>query len=307
MAVNRKQHYIPQCYLKNFSQNEINIQTLDIQTNKFYSSPISGTCCFNFFYSFPDSTYDIEKNTPVNSLYAEKTYFADNIEVKYGNMLNSIISSKEQWIGDSATKPLNIQDKYLFARLIAIQWFRLKQFRDSIDNLESSFIDGVLDLFIEGLEQEQSIHIDYKEKRTELIQFLKGDAKLNHANLGYMNENLIDTYATYLAQNYWEFFVSTNDIYTSDNPINVYPHFKNARPICEGLASYATEVSFPISKDILLIIWEKEYFKDKEDKDCSFSYIDKKLRIKNNNIRYIYAKRQLFSFDGKFNDITIKR
>ena len=91
---------------------------------------------------------------------------------------------------------------------------------------------------------------------------------MHHFRSSFGNEEIINIFAGQLASNYWNFYYSPTPVfYTSRFPIVVSPHVPNARPLCLGLTQYGAELSFPISPNIVLVIWEKDYFKEKASTD----------------------------------------
>lgn len=149
-----------------------------------------------------------------------------------------------------------------------------------------------------------------KEKGDESINDLKIDvqceAPVLHAQLTYLNNETLMDFADAIASNIWMFLVSKNsDFYTSDFPIVVEPHVKNARPMYMGLAQYGGELTYPLSPSLMLVVFDKVYFKEKEEYDCTFSIADDKEIRRQNMLRYFYAKRHVFSSKKDFSLIDI--
>ena len=74
-----KQHYIPRCYLKRFSDNNKSIFTYDKQQSKSYPASMMSVCCEDDMYSISDSY--IEENNKetgsyLNRLSLEHSHFA---------------------------------------------------------------------------------------------------------------------------------------------------------------------------------------------------------------------------------------
>ncbi|MGL4853406.1 MAG: DUF4238 domain-containing protein, partial [Phocaeicola sp.] len=113
-------------------------------------------------------------------------------------------------------------------------------------------------------------------------------------------------FADAIANNIWVFLVSkNNDFYTSDFPIVVEPHVSNVRSMYMGLAQYGGELSYPLSPDLMLIVYDRAYFKDRERCDCTFTIADDKEIRRQNMLRYFYAKRHIFSRKKDFNLINM--
>lgn len=133
---------------------------------------------------------------------------------------------------------------------------------------------------------------------------------LLQAQHGYMNEELLDSYANALSNNYWEFFITKEDtVYTSDFPIAVKKHKEDARPMFEGLACFGSELTYPISKNICLTIWDKEYFKEKSCCDSRFTNMTEKDLVHFNIQRYaysneVYCSQNNFEFLSLMNKLT---
>ncbi|MBV3102101.1 DUF4238 domain-containing protein [Bacteroides thetaiotaomicron] len=127
------------------------------------------------------------------------------------------------------------------------------------------------------------------------------DPVIEHASGSFYDSDLIYAFVKAIFFNSWEFFVSDSDsIYTSDYPLVVEPHVQNVVQQYQGLASYGSELSFPISKNIILTIWDNKYFKDKQQYDCRFTPLSEKGIRRYNWMRYFYAKHQIFSYNDDF-------
>ena len=122
-----------------------------------------------------------------------------------------------------------------------------------------------------------------------------------HANLSYLDEKTLMTFANAIANNIFVVRVSKeSDLYTSDFPVVVSPHVQNARPMYMGLAQYGGELTMPLSPSLTVSIYDNNYFKDKKDMDGSFIEADAKEIRRQNLLRYMYATRHVFSFKNDF-------
>ena len=63
-----KQHYIPRCYLKRFSNNEKSIYTYDKVHCKSYNSSLMAVCCKDDLYTL-SKEYVKENNDKGESIY----------------------------------------------------------------------------------------------------------------------------------------------------------------------------------------------------------------------------------------------
>jgi len=127
---------------------------------------------------------------------------------------------------------------------------------------------------------------------------------MHHAQSSYLNTDIVKSFSTALYNNIWTFSLSSeNKFYTSDFPICVNPHKENVRPMNMGLTQEGAELTFPISKSLVLTIWDRNYFSDKSEDDMSISVSnDEEIRALN-LIRYITAKRQVYGYSNDFSYI----
>jgi len=255
-------------------------------------------------YSISDSYIEEnnkETGSNIDRLSLEHNHFANFEEPMFSQLLQSIDIIKDEWILDKEQYRLQFKEKRELALHLVTQFFRHPQLKNStVDDylrMEKASIDMVK-LFLA------------KEKGDESINDLKIDVKCEvpvlHAQLTYLNNETLMDFADAIANNIWMFLVSKNgDFYTSDFPIVVEPHVKNAPPMYMGLAQYGGELTYPLSPDLMLIIFDRAYFKEKEEYDCTFSIIDDKEIRRQNMLRYFYAKRHVFSKKKDFNLINM--
>ncbi|MDE5560526.1 MAG: DUF4238 domain-containing protein, partial [Bacteroidaceae bacterium] len=177
---------------------------------------------------------------------------------------------------------------------IAIQFLRTKEVRDKEENTLNDFLPKIINIFKEGLSVERK-----DPKIAELDVSYKYDSALYHFS-SFGNEDVINTFARDLASNYWNFYYSSSPVYyTSCFPIIVKPHVLDARPLCLGLTQYGAELSFPVSPNIMLVIWDREYFKEKASTNGKIIVATDKDVRKYNWMRYFYAE-QVFSHTNDF-------
>lgn len=299
-----KQHYIPRCYLKRFSDNNKSIFTYDKQQSKSYPASMMSVCCEDDMYSISDSY--IEENNKetgsyLNRLSLEHSHFANSVEPMFSQLLQSIDIIKDEWISQREQYRLQFEEKRELALHLVTQFFRHPQLKDST-------VDDYLRMEKAGIDMVKCFLA--KEKDDESINDLKIDVKCEapvlHAKLTYLNNETLMDFADAIANNIWMFLVSKNgDFYTSDFPIVVEPHVKNVRPMYMGLAQYGGELTYPLSPDLMLVVFDREYFKEKEEYDCTFSIaVDKEIR-RQNMLRYFYAKRHVFRSKKDFSLIDM--
>lgn len=281
-------HYIPQCYLKNFSSNGKFLWIYDKSISKIYQQAIDKTCCINDFYTLPP---DSDQNT--DRLFLECEFFAKNVEPQYNSLLKKIVEKYNKWVQTKAEETvLSPKEKYEFANYLTIQWFRTPETRERNQQLNNTILSQEIELMkaFLAVKNNDPSYYDLDVKYTM-------DPVLEHAQSSFYDLELIESFARALENNYWEFYVSAkDDILTSDYPIIAEHHVPNVRMTYEGLACYGSELSFPISKNIILVIWDYNYFQHKSNSDCKFSELSTNDIERYNRLRYLYTKRHLISY-----------
>ena len=98
-----KQHFVPRCYLKRFSDNERSIFTYDKTTSKSYNASLMSVCCEDDMYSLSDEYVrqtKEEEGQVISNLSIEKDYFAQSVEPMYAKLLGQIDEIKDDWVSE---------------------------------------------------------------------------------------------------------------------------------------------------------------------------------------------------------------
>lgn len=299
-----KQHYIPRCYLRRFSDKEKSIATYDKKNCRKYNASLMSVCCVDDLYTISDS-YVEETNKSgkgtINRLSIEKDHFSQGVEPLFVQLLNQIDEIKEEWMSGKDHYRLNFEEKREIALHLVTQFFRMPEIGETMveDYMRMNRAD--VDL-IKEIMAVQTGNDTFRDLEVEV----SCEKPTLHANLSYMDSETMMMFADAIAENIFVFWISKgNDFYTSDFPIVVEPHVLNARPLFMGLAQYGGEVMFPLSPGLSLSIYDREYFKDKEEMDCAFVVADDKEVRRHNYFRYFYAVQHVFSYKNDFSLIEM--
>ncbi len=292
MKENTRQHYIPQIYLSNFSNDGKGVWVYNKTRSKKYITSTDKICYKDDFYSLGEQIIE-ESEGLLNRLSIEKKFFARNVEIELSTILKQLVESVDENIRKNPRSCLFIDEhsKRLIAQHIAIQFLRLPELREYLEKFERSLIRAV----------KKITDCDNCRKASnynEIEDFLtrKRDPAFEHFDMGFGAEELINDYSERLVNNFWEFYINPNgDYYTSDFPIVVEPHVKNTELECLGLAMYGAEVTYPITKKLLLKIWDNRYFPQKKENDGCFLYATDKF-VRYEKIRqYLFAREIVIS------------
>lgn len=299
---NIKQHFIPQCYLRNFSPNSNNIFIYDKIERKPYRNSVEKIACIDYFYELPDKLIENIGEIPFGTKFYEKEFFANNIENQYNIILEKIAHKGESWINDKIiNKIITQKEKEIFAQLIAIQYLRMPDIREKYSDarkkatlISSDIIKSFLSHENPTLKKEiENIRVEYNEDYDPIL----------HSEM-YADEELYVGIANQLLNKHWIYFITkNNDFYTSDNPIIIKPHIEKQRPYYGGIGMRGAEIIFPISSSILLTMWDSNYFEIIEQKHDTFNKINGKHKREYNCLQYMFSNRQTYSYIDDFSII----
>lgn len=297
MKEHTRQHYIPQTYLSHFSTDGKGVWVYNKKASRKYCTSIDKICYTDDFYSLEEQTIE-DSGGRLNRLSIEKNFFAKNVEIEWASLLRQLDKYVDENIKQNPRPCLCIdsESKSLLSQYIAVQFLRLPEYRqqheDAMDSLMRAF-RKITDC--NNVRQASNFH--------EIFEFLNKhrDSAMDHYEYGFGSKEIVQRFSSRLAENYWEFYINPQGTYfTSDFPITVEPHIENAELECLGLTMYGAEVTFPITRHLLLKIWDKRYFSNKKESDGDFLYADEKF-VRCENIRqYLYARNIVISSNEDF-------
>ena len=293
-----RQHFIPQCYLRNFSENEKFIFVYSkTNKNKGYAQSIAKTACKDYFYAIPGKYLNKALSTNIDTNFIEKKILAEKIETLYSELLNKILKSASVYnTNNEKDGILNTKERDLFAALIAIQYLRMPNIRDKYWGAQQK-----------AQKERNEIVAAFKKVYndidcSEAIAMNRDDdyAPVMHSEL-FLDEELIACIQDQLIKKIWKYRIATNGtVFTSDNPVLLKPHLKNQPAFYEGFAMRGVEIIFPISKNILLTIWDEDVFSDNATENNKFNILtDAELR-QYNCYQYIWANDEVYSSKNDF-------
>lgn len=294
-----KQHYIPRCYLRRFSDNGKSIYAYDKLRSKSYRASLMSVCFQEDMYTLSDE-YVYRANTEIgsdiNNLSIEKDLFAKDVEPLYSQLLSQIDEIKEEWISGKDKYKLTYEEKKELALHIVTQFLRHPVVGDAeVDNY-MRFEQANLDMLKHILAVQEG-NDDFRNLEVKVVC----EKPALHATLTYMNYEELMQCASIMANNIFVFWVSTNnEFYTSDFPIAVESHIKNSKSFYSGLIQYGGEVIMPLSPSLSVSIYDYHYFENKKELDGCFIEADAKEVRRQNLIRYFYTSRHVFSLNDDF-------
>lgn len=327
MADTKKEHYVPQCYLENFTSNGTRLEVFDkwkVQVRN--NQDIRQVAMENAFYDLDliglmdnlddnkkeklqadlmrivdtDRWEDVEAIIG-NKKYIEKEHFVE-IEGAYSKVLKSIIQKSyggSKWVVGNCSA-MSEHEKTLLSFFIATQVIRTKKFRETLGDM----VEGA----IQTLAYKSQMH-EINAKPQESFR-VKADAdfiKLQHSMMILQPEPILHL-AEILENHIWVMCVNKTSMqfYTSDEPVVKIPHKESKFISHSGFASDGIEIVFPISPNLLLCMFDKkeygEIFRDRQFYEMhdleEVKYYNQHQVI--HSYRCIYSVAEDFSLAEKF-------
>lgn len=291
MQKTKKEHYVPQCYLRNFAtdsegerkkicvfdkldgQVRINQNILDCASERYFYD-------INIEKIFEEMNEEQRKKTTLElgdaiSLFSGENeqfiehFLANNIENEYDRLLEKIINTAHE------AGPWRIQncyafsekDKELMALFFIIQFLRTRKNREIVHEI---FTKGQASLLTKlfNLDCESD---DEKLKMGELeIGMSKQQLKIEHARQMFDIESIVKL-VNVIMKHTWTLFVNRTSIpfYTSDAPIALWAQKYDRYRSYKGLGAEGIFIAVPICSDLLIGMQENTYMKNEIGYDIS--------------------------------------
>lgn len=297
------QHYIPQCYLRQFSPDDKNKRFLyaySKRNSKSFKIAISKVCGINNFYGLSDEYLAKDSEQELNRLSLESDFFGRNIEPEWGSLLRQIDERKCLCLAENCNDfGVTVEEKRLIAKQIVIQYMRLPEVRKAVNGFSDELLQKHIRLFKEGL----AIQMNNPDIAKMDIEGTF-DEVVNHASCTFIDDDMVKEYSEVLSRNYWFFHYSpTKSFFTSDSPIFAFGHADNKCDVRNenmGLTRLGVELTFPLSPSLLVAIWDYRYFGKYKDFDGCFGKVTDDYLKRCNITRFCQAKEYVFSYNDNF-------
>ena len=279
----RNHHYIPECYLTNFTEDGKGIWVYDKKNYKTFLQSISNIFFKKDFYRINEEDIPDNLKGEINPLSLEKDYFANEIESKYNDFLKSLIPQIDDLIDNNIRNAcLSEEDIHAIALFLVFQFLRTPKAREEVVYVHNNTMQQIVDKL--GEIRPQNDFVKAMKLQAEMEAAINYPPVILHASRAFANDQVVKKITEDLVNNIWQIYVSPDDyFYSSDNPIIIErTDYDNTEYIDMGLNSYGVVVSFPLTKKILVRIFERRAFHD------LLKQIDRRIVI----IDYDFVKSQ---------------
>ena len=280
----KKQHYVPQFYLRRFCSSDGGIFVYDKLLDRVFGSNVRDVASDRYFYDVPtiDEAVGVEQ-------FVEK-YFHP-IETEAAVVLEELVVKL-----DSGTfRRLSEADRSTLSIFLVFQFMRTVEARQrmvqTVEKLEERLFRDFL----------ATKHPDLANKPFKVTLNEEEHARLHAEHL--LNYEFVTELADTISKHLWFILVNETSLklFCSDNPLVKQPNISHPWRSMSGLASKGIEIDFPISSKYLINIGEQTFFESLESKDGEANVIrDPENIVFFNSLQVRDSTRQVYCETDQF-------
>ncbi len=261
-TMSQSQHYVPQFYLRNFSNDQKNINIYNLSRQKYFSGPISKQCAKPNFYS---ESQDIE-------------HAFSKFEGKVAHIIKKIIDNK--------TVPIDNQE---YIELLSfILWQSGRTNKASQDMLKRA--NDIFDYLKPDLAtMDEAKKIGWTLKDFEKIKVSHKNPALETSYQAISSAPLLFDLELVLLIN-----KSKVEFITSDSPTALFNSFFNGKTkgYQTGYANKGLQIFFPLNPECMLVLYDPQYYEIPFKEDRTY------LVKKDKDVRRLNGLQIIFCFNN---------
>lgn len=302
----KKQHFVPRSYLERWSvPGKYQVYVYNKQQKKSYPASIYDVASERYFYDIDFTGIltedDFKKfGLPIcdpkqadDEQYIEN-YLANEVEVDFKYRLGQIIDRVYKMTPWEIKQCyfLSESDKFHLSFHLALQYIRVKAIRNNIVDSNDCLMQALEDM---GVSHET---INRYTVPTSQLPFVHGKLILNNEEIEKLSQGFFSL--TWILQ----VNRTSRPFYTSDSPIGTEAHLNHPYISMAGLRSCGVEVYFPISPNLMLLMFDGEYHTKFRDFNRRIIEMDNEEVVKYCNSRCIlHSDSCIFSNNNDFSVI----
>lgn len=249
----KNQHYVPQFYLKGFTDNKKQVWAFDKATLKSFASSSTNLASESYFYDQEILDKALGKN------FIEKAL--EEVEGKTAPLLKKLL--KDLDIGRAFS--IDRETKVQLCEYLTIQLIRTREHRHGLSHIINATCQGLLENghITEEQAKEMGLEADPDMvKRYQLAQLMP-------------TEPLRQQLPIILASHIWLLYKNETGMpfFASDHPVARKPHIIASVPSFIGSGQKGIEIAFPLSPKYLLRLCERSHFHELEQNENKMQII----------------------------------
>jgi len=269
VAKAKKQHYVPQFYLKRFADEKQRLWVFDKARRRRFKTHLRSGACESYFYDLPLLPGADESQAQL----VERAL--GDFETRFADVLQEFLDKVE---ADGVIDP---DHKHTMSALMAVQHLRSPTARAFQVEMGDRMGQVLLELLIEHRMPE----LRGKEYRAEFNR----DMASAYQAQSMFGPTLLPALVQALQRHIW--FVGINEtshpLYTSDSPVVRRGHKHDAIFSHSGFASEGIEIALPLTPRRVLVLCDQTFFPSLVALDC------RTVRLTGDNVTY-YNSLQVF-------------
>ena len=285
MSKIKNEHYVPQSYLRKFTSDGKFLFVFDKTTKRslLHHTNIKKLACEGGFYDLPgDDSQLVEKILGKS--------FDENYPTWIDDLLATVNNGQD----------INQRQKENIALCMTNLLLRTKKYRDHHKEIVEETFSAMLKIILwakasfGGLELDKPLdayRVEYNQKMAPVDQarsmFGSGMFRIN---------DILCSHIWVVGKNTTE-----NPLYTSDNPVIWDTHKEYPPNRGFGLASGGIEVVFPLTPEYVIILLERTFFQEYEERDCKCIDLNSEDIKYYNGFQVFHSYRQIYCPSSDFN------
>ena len=254
MSKTRKQHFVPQFYLRQFAiperqcyadKRNCRINVFDKTDKSIQPALIRDVAQKDYFYDFPLDAFTAKHFPGGDTQVVEH-----ELEKKEGNFAKHLVD----FLKHAGTEPITDAEMRFFSDFLVLQLVRTSEFRVLLEEANTLTVSEASQKYID---EHQSV-----ENVRAVMNYLDQNPALIQATM-MLNSSEVKTAASMLLNHIWLVGVNNTDVplYTSDNPFVRKTNVPDpSRGGGCGIGSRGIEIAFPLSPKILLMLFDRTAF-----------------------------------------------
>ena len=270
----KKEHYVPQVYLRRFCVSAEKVNVYDKVNNEIrLNQPLLNVASERYFYDIDLIAYNeelkargeptLDESFPgfekIDPQYIEHMFgrgIEGAYEQKIGHIIDSLLEKSDWYLKNCFA--ITQEDKMFFALWAAHQFVRTKSFRETVSKIHQATAQAITTFTNQNVPEDEKIVVSVRTDKTA--------KQALHANM-IMDTETITHFAEIMFLHSWIIAVNKSacPFVTSDNPITTIPHDFSRGFAGSGLASPKVEIFFPLSPHIGIMMYERQHGFEKLD------------------------------------------
>lgn len=256
----KNQHYVPQFYLKQWTNNKEQLFVYDKKQKKSFTSNVKNVASSKFFYDFPeideimkdkiriqlkkdgfedDYIDDFFQEQVLENSFSELESIVASLLNQKIKKIDDVSSLSEEWIKNYPI--FTNDDKQIFAHYIASQLVRTNKHKLFQEDTTIQLFDGMKRVYKNNTNDNLIVEVDNDYHEWQYLS--------NILPLTLEFSKILESYKWIIYRNFTDM-----PFYISDSPVTRYGQLGNF-----GLKEKGVEIRFPLSPKYELIIHEPTF------------------------------------------------